>query len=71
MEFAIPTPVTDARMQFSSLVFASNLSHTPLAVVSVSIQQVQEYWIRPVKEITYNYRSTLFALDKDRQVDTK
>ena len=52
MDFTIPTPVTDARLEFSSLVFASNLSHIPPAVVTV--QQVQnQYWIKPVQETKY------------------
>ena len=47
MELTIPTPVTDARSEFSSLVFASNLSPTPPAAVTVNIQQAQDqYWIR-------------------------
>ena len=54
MELTIPTPVTDARSEFSSLVFASNLSHTPPAVVTVSTQQVQDqYWIIPLQETKY------------------
>ena len=55
MELTIPTPVTDdARSEFSSLVFASNLSPTPHAVVTVSTQQVQDqYWIIPVQETKY------------------
>ena len=55
MELTIPTPVTDdARSEFSSLVFASNLSPTPPAVVTVSTQQVQDqYWIIPVQETKY------------------
>ena len=79
MELTIPTPVTDARSEFSSLVFASNLFPTPPAVVTVSPQQAQDqywirtppavivtaspesvqYWIRPVKETTYNVLSQL------------
>ena len=54
MNFTIPTPVTDARLEFSSLVFASNLSPTPPAVVTVNTQQVQDqYWIIPVQETNY------------------
>ena len=51
----IPTPVTDdARSEFSSLVFASNLSPTPPAVVTAIQQQVQDqYWIKPVQETKY------------------
>ena len=39
MELTIPTPVTDARSEFVSLVFASNLSPT------------SKYWIIPSKKI--------------------
>ena len=54
MNFTIPTPVTDARLEFSSLVFASNLSPIPPAAVTVSPQQVQnKYWIIPVQETKY------------------
>ena len=60
MELTIPTPVTDARLEFSSLVFASNLSPTPPAAVTVSTQQVQDqYWIVPVQETNYNVLSQL------------
>ena len=60
MELTIPPPVTDARLEFSSLVFASNLSPTPPAVVTVSTQQVQDqYWIKPVQETNYNVPSQL------------
>ena len=53
MELTIPIPVTDARLEFSSLVFASNLF--PPAAVSVSTKQVQDqYWIIPVQETNYN-----------------
>ena len=42
------TPVTDASLEFASLVFASNLSPTPPAAVTVSTQQIQnKYWIIP------------------------
>ena len=52
MELTIPTPVTDARMQFSSLVFASNLSPTPPAAVTMSTQQIQnKYWIIPLQKM--------------------
>ena len=52
MELTIPTPVTDARLEFASLVFASNLSPTPPAVVTVSTQQVQnKYWIVPLQKM--------------------
>ena len=55
MELTIPIPVTDARLEFSSLVFASNLSHIPPAAVSVSTKQVlDQYWIIPVQETNYN-----------------
>ena len=52
MELPIPTPVTDdAKLEFSSLVFASNLSPTPPAE---SKQQAQDqYWTRPVQETKY------------------
>ena len=55
MDFTIPTPVTDdASLEFASLVFASNLSPTPPAAVTVSPQQVQDqYWIIPVQETKY------------------
>ena len=60
MELTIPTPVTDARSEFSSLVFASNLSPTPPAAVTVSPQQVQDqYWIVPLQETNYNVLSQL------------
>ena len=60
MELTIPTPVTDASSEFSFLVFASNLSPTPPAVVTVSPQQVQDqYWITPVQETNYNVLSQL------------
>ena len=52
MKLTIPTPVTDARSEFASLVFASNLSHTPPAVVTVNTQQVQnKYWIIPLQKM--------------------
>ena len=52
MELTIPTPVTDARLEFASLVFASNLSPTPPAAVTVSTQQVQnKYWIIPSQKM--------------------
>ena len=52
MELTIPTPVTDASLEFSSLVFASNLSPTPPAAVTVSTQQIQnKYWIIPVQKM--------------------
>ena len=52
MELTIPTPVTDARMQFSSLVFASNLSPTPPAAVTMGPQQIQnKYWIIPLQKM--------------------
>ena len=55
MDFTIPTPVTDARLEFSSLVFASDLSPAPPAVVTVSPQQVQDqYWIKPLQETKYH-----------------
>ena len=62
MALTRPIPVTNARLEFSSLVFASNLSHTPPAVAVISNlpapsfhqQQVQDqYWIIPVQETTY------------------
>ena len=62
MELTIPIPVTDARLEFSSLVFASNLSPIPPAVAvipnlpapSFHQQQVQDqYWIIPVQETKY------------------
>ena len=52
MELTIPTPVTDASLEFASLVFASNLSPTPPAVVTVSPQQIQnKYWIIPLQKM--------------------
>ena len=52
MELTIPTPVTDASLEFSSLVFASNFSPTPPAVVTVSRQQIQnKYWIVPLQKM--------------------
>ena len=52
MELTIPTPVTDASLEFASLVFASNLSSTPPAVVTVSTQQIQnKYWIIPLQKM--------------------
>ena len=52
MELTIPTPVTDARLEFASLVFASNLSPTCPAVVTVSTQQIQnKYWIIPLQKM--------------------
>ena len=52
MELTIPTPVTDASLEFASLVFASNFSPTPPAVVTVSTQQVQnKYWIIPLQKM--------------------
>ena len=60
MELTIPTPVTDAKSEFSSLVFASNLSPTSPAAVTVSPQQVQDqYWIAPLQETNYNVLSQL------------
>ena len=56
MEFTRPTPVTEAGLEFASLVFVSNLSPTPPEAVIVSPQQVQDqYWIIPVyKRLNYN-----------------
>ena len=53
MELTIPTPVTDdASLEFASLVFASNFSPTPPAVVTVSTQQIQnKYWIIPSQKM--------------------
>ena len=61
MEFTRPTPVTEAGLEFASLVFVSNLhSPTPPAAVIVSPQQVQDqYWIIPVQETNYNVLSQL------------
>ena len=68
MALTRPTPVTDARMQFSSLVFASNLSPTPPAVAVIPNlpaplfhqQQAQDqYWIKPVQETNDNVLSQL------------
>ena len=52
MELTIPTPVTDARSEFASLVFASNLSPTPPAAVAVNTQQIQnKHWIIPLQKM--------------------
>ena len=69
MALTRPIPVTDARMQFSSLVFVSNLSHTPPVVAvnpnlpapsSFHQQQVQDqYWITPMQETNNNVLSRL------------
>ena len=55
MEFTRPTPVIEAKLEFASLVFVSNLSPTPPAAAIVSPQQVQDqYWVIPVQETNYN-----------------
>ena len=68
MALTRPTPVTDARLEFSSLVFASNFSPTPPAVAvipnlpapSFHQQQAQDqYWIIPVQETNDNVLSQL------------
>ena len=67
MALTRPIPVTDARLEFSSLVFASNLSPTPPAVAvipnlpsSFHQQQAQDqYWIIPVQETNDNVLSQL------------
>ena len=69
MALTIPTPVTDARIQFSSLVFASNISSTSPPAVAMNPnlpaspfhqQQAQDkYWIIPVQETNYNVLSQL------------
>ena len=74
MELTIPTPVTDdTSLGFASLVFASNLSPTPPAVVTVNPQQVQnKYWIialqkmeltipTPVTDARSEFSSLVFA----------